>query len=131
MDNIKTSEELYRELLAFRNVAHESVVAFMKAHNISEVDLTVDQENRQQDDPCYDWQFESNNRVFVECDGLYSIEGGHATSIKLEDNDDISITAEGNESNITYEDECVCHDAYTYANILDRLETMVELGMIK
>ena len=109
-----------------RNSAKDSIVTILKMHN-NRADFTTDENVNDCNDEDFDDDFEYNNRVWIECYGKYNNETGYVTMVELDKNNDIIITAEGDD--FTYDTDYVCHSTPAYLDILERLEFMENHGM--
>lgn len=125
---MKTSEELFDQMKTIRNCAKDSIVAILKSHN-NHADFTTDENGNDCNDEYFDDDFEYNNRVWTECYGKYDNETGYVTMVELDKNNNIVITAEGED--FTYDNDYVCHSTPVYLDILERLEFMENHGMFK
>lgn len=125
---MKTSEELFEQMKTIRSSAKDSIVAILKSHN-NQADFTTDENGNDCNDEDFDDDFEYNNRVWIECYGKYDNETGYVTMVELDKNNDIVITAEGDD--FTYDTDYVCHSTPVYLDILERLEYMESHGMFK
>lgn len=125
---IMSAAEISDKFADLYELVNKSILNLMKSKGVTKVNLMVDQNGRNEEDDDYDedWVFE--NRVWVECYGKYSNEGGYVSEVEI-GNDIFSgcvirLTAEGECG--TYPDECVSHNLEDLISLLERLETILK-----
>lgn len=121
---IISSATLYEELVKLSKLAKNSIVNLMKSKGVTKVDLMVDQNGRNRDDEDYDEDWVFDHRVWIDCYGKYYNEMGYVSEVKIDDNNEIFLTAEGEEC--TYYNDYVSQNVETFIEVLERLETILK-----
>ena len=122
---IISSATLYERLLEVSKLAKNSIVNLMRSKGVTKVDLMVDQNGRNRDDEDYDEDWVDDHRVWIDCYGKYYNEMGYVREVKIDDNDNIFLTAEG-ENGTTYPNDYVSHYPNDFVDVLERLETILK-----
>lgn len=121
---IISSATLYERLLEVSKLAKNSIVNLMRSKGVTKVDLMVDQNGHNRDDEDYDEGWVDDHRVWIDCYGKYYNEMGYVSEVEIDDNNDIFLTAEG--ENDTYPNDYVSHYPNDFVDVLERLETILK-----
>ena len=122
---IISSATLYERLLEVSKLAKNSIVNLMRSKGVTKVNLVVDQNGRNEEDKEYDEDWVDDHRVWIDCYGKYYNEMGYVREVKIDDNDNIFLTAEG-ENGTTYPNDYVSQSVGTFLDVLERLETILK-----
>ena len=118
---IISSATLYEELVKLSKLAKNSIVNLMRSKGVTKVNLVVDQNGRDEEDEEYDEDWVDDHRVWIDCYGKYYNEMGYVSEVKIDDNNNILLTAE--DEDFTYYNDCVSQNVETFIEVLERLET--------
>ena len=77
-----------------------------------------------EEDEEYDEDWVDDHRVWIDCYGKYYNEMGYVSEVKIDDNNNILLTAEG--ENGTYPNNYVSQSVGTFLDVLERLETILK-----
>ena len=120
-NTIISSATLYEKLEELNKLVHDSIVNLIKSKGVTKVNLKIDQNGRDEEDEDYDENWVDDYRVWVDCYGKYFNEVGYVSEVKIDDNNNILLTAEG--ENGTYPNDYVSQSVGTLLDVLKRLET--------
>ena len=121
---IISSAVLYERLLEVSKLAKNSIVNLMRSKGVTKVDLMVDQNGHNRDDEDYDEDWVDDHRVWIDCYGKYYNEMGYVSEVKIDDNNEIFLTAEG--ENGTYPNDYVSQSVGTFLDVLEHLEAILK-----
>lgn len=121
---IFSADELNNSLIDVINNTKKSIVNLMKSHHIKSLNFELDDKGRDRDDDEYNMDYVFDNRVWVDCYGKYSNEVGYLSEVSLGNNDEIILTAEGEDG--TYIDDYVSHTIDNYLDILYYIELFLK-----
>ena len=121
---IISSATLYERLLEVSKLAKNSIVNLMRSKGVTKVDLMVDQNGHNRDDEDYDEDWVDDHRVWIDCYGKYYNEMGYVSEVKIDDDNNIFLTAEG--ENVTYPNDYISQSVGTFLDVLERLETILK-----
>ena len=122
---IISSATLYEKLVELSKLAKNSIVNLMRSKGVTKVDLMVDQNGHNRDDEDYDEDWVDDHRVWIDCYGKYCNEMGYVSEVKIDDNNNIFLTAEG-ENGTIYPNDYVSQSVGTFLDVLERLETILK-----
>ena len=122
---IISSATLYEELVKLSKLAKNSIVNLMRSKGVTKVNLVVDQNGRDEEDEDYDADWVDDHRVWIDCYGKYYNEMGYVSEVKIDDNNNIFLTAEG-ENGTIYPNDYISQSVGTFLDVLERLETILK-----
>ena len=97
----------------------------MRSKGVTKVNLVVDQNGRDEEDEEYDEDWVDDHRVWIDCYGKYYNEMGYVSEVKIDDNNNILLTAEG-ENGTIYPNDYISQSVGTFLDVLERLETILK-----
>lgn len=121
---IVKSTECFDTLKEIKANALNSIIQLMKSLNVNSLNFYIDQNGNSWDSEDYDEDWVLDHRVWVHCYDRYGHELAFVSEVSIVGDNQITITAEGEEC--TYDDEYVSHEVETYVNILSRIERILD-----